>query len=149
MEKLTEGGFLVTKIHQLAQRVFSNLLDEYDIHEITAAQGRILFPLWKHDNLSFQELKKKTLLSKSTLSYFLDQLEEAGFIERIHSEDDKRTIKIKLAVMDRGVKEKFINVSNRMKEIYYMNFSEQQIDGFEDNLNRILHNLMLYDKKKK
>ena len=149
MDKLREGGFLVTKIHQLSQRVFSNLLTEYDIHEITAAQGRILFPLWKQDNLSFQELKNKTLLSKSTLSYFLNQLEEMGFIERIHSEDDKRTIKIKLAVMDRGVKEKFINVSNRMKEIYYMNFSEQQIDGFEDNLNRILHNLMLYDKKKK
>ena len=148
MEKLTEGGFLITKIHQLSSRVFSKLLDEYDIHEITAAQGRILFPLWKQDNLSFQELKKKTLLSKSTLSYFLDQLEEARFIERIHSEDDKRTIKIKLITIDKGVKDKFINVSNRMKEIYYRNFSEQQIDDFEDYLNRILHNLLLYNKKK-
>ncbi|MEJ2293882.1 MAG: MarR family transcriptional regulator [Candidatus Lokiarchaeota archaeon] len=148
MEKLRGGGFLVSRIHQLSQRIFSNLLDEYNIHEITAAQGRILFPLWKQDNLSFQELKKKTLLSKSTLSYFLDQLEEAGYIERIHSVDDKRTIKIKLVTIDGGVKEKFINVSNRMKEIYYKNFSEQQIDDFEDYLNSILHNLTLYNKKK-
>lgn len=148
MEKLRGGGFLVSRIHQLSQRIFSNLLDEYNIHEITAAQGRILFPLWKQDNLSFQELKKKTLLSKSTLSYFLDQLEEAGFIERVHSEDDKRTITIKLITINKGVKDKFINVSNRMKEIYYKNFSEQQIDDFEDYLNSILHNLSLYNKKK-
>jgi DNA-binding MarR family transcriptional regulator len=149
MEELKGGGFLVTKIHQLSQRIFSNLLDKFDIHEITAAQGRILFPLWKQDELSFQELKKKTLLSKSTLSYFLDQLEEAGFIERIHSENDKRIIKIKLVVIDKGVQEKFIGVSNRMKEIYYKNFSEQQINDFEENLNRILRNLMQYNRKKK
>ena len=149
MEKLTEGGFLVTKIHQLSQKVFSNLLDKHNIHEITAAQGRILFPLWKQDNLTFQQLKNKTLLSKSTLSYFLDQLEAAGFIQRIHSEDDKRIIKIKLIPIDEGLKEKFINVSNKMKGIYYHNFSEQELNEFESYLRRILHNLLRYNKKKK
>jgi len=149
MENLRESGFLITKIHQLSQRIFSNLLEEYEIHEITAAQGRILFPLWKDNNLSFQDLKNKILLSKSTLSYFLDQLEEAGFIERIHSEDDKRTINIKLITIDADLKKKFIDVSNKMKQIYYKDFSEQQIDDFESYLRRILQNLMVYNKKKK
>lgn len=149
MEKLRQGGFLVTKIHQLAQRVFANLLEECKIHEITAAQGRILFPLWNKDNMSFQELKKKTLLSKSTLSYFLDKLEEAGFIKRIHSEEDKRIMSIKLIAVDEDLKKKFIEVSNNMKKIYYKDFSEQQIDDFENYLRRVLRNLLVYNKENK
>lgn len=148
MDKLREGGFLVTKIHQLSQRVFSDLLTECDVHEITAAQGRILFPLWKHDNLSFQELKKKTLLSKSTLSYFLDQLEVAGYIERIQSKADKRSINVKLKSVNNELKKKFLDVSNQMKEIYYNKFSEKEIDEFEGYLTRILDNLMINRKKK-
>jgi DNA-binding MarR family transcriptional regulator len=148
MDKLREGGFLVTKIHQLSQRVFSDLLTECDVHEITAAQGRILFPLWKHDNLSFQELKKKTLLSKSTLSYFLEQLEVAGYIERIQSKADKRSINVKLKSVNNELKKKFLDVSNQMKEIYYNKFSEKEIDEFEGYLTRILDNLMINRKKK-
>jgi DNA-binding MarR family transcriptional regulator len=149
MNKLREAGFLITKIHQLSQRIFSNLLEEYEIHEITAAQGRILFPLWKKDNLSFQDLKKKTLLSKSTLSYFLDQLEEAGFIERIQSKSDKRSINVKLKSVNNELKQKFIDVSNQMKEIYYNKFSEKEIDEFEGYLTCILDNLMINNKKNK
>jgi DNA-binding MarR family transcriptional regulator len=149
MEKLRKGGFLVSKIHQLSQQVFSNLLDKWEVNEITAAQGKILFPLWNKDNLSFQELKKKTLLSKSTLSYFLDQLEEAGFIERVHSKSDKRSINIKLTSINEDLKEKFIEVSNKMKEIYYRDFSEQEIDKFEAYLTRILENLTFSNKKRK
>lgn len=149
MNNLRQGGFLVTKIHQLSQRVFANLLEECEIHEITAAQGRILFPLWKKDNLSFQELKKETMLSKSTLSYFLDQLEEAGYIKKIQSKNDKRIIYIKLIRMNEEIKEKFLNVSNRMKNIYYNNFYEKEIDEFEDYLNRVLQNLINYNNKKK
>ena len=149
MEKLRKGGFLVSKIHQLSQQIFSKLLDKCEVHEITAAQGKILFPLWNKDNLSFQELKKRTLLSKSTLSYFLDQLEEAGYIERVHSKSDKRSINIKLTSIDEDLKEKFIEVSNKMKEIYYRDFSEQEIDKFEAYLTRILENLTFSNKKRK
>ncbi|MFX1452007.1 MAG: MarR family winged helix-turn-helix transcriptional regulator, partial [Promethearchaeota archaeon] len=69
-------------------QVFDKLLDDYEISEITAAQGRVMFPLWQNDNISFQTLKKKTILSKATLSYMLDKLEDAGHIERVRSEED-------------------------------------------------------------
>jgi DNA-binding MarR family transcriptional regulator len=59
MEKLRKGGFLITKIRQLSQQIFDKLLKEYKIDEISAAQGRVMFPLWRQDNISFQDLKKK------------------------------------------------------------------------------------------
>ncbi|MFX0010587.1 MAG: MarR family winged helix-turn-helix transcriptional regulator [Candidatus Hermodarchaeota archaeon] len=147
IEKLTEGGFLITKIQQLSQRIFDTLLKEYEIEEITAAQGRVIFPIWQKDNLSFQELKKATLLSKATLSYMLDQLEKGGHIQRIRSQDDKRVIYIKLTKLNKDLMEKFIQVSKGMKDIFYKGFSDNQIATFEENLKKVLDNLTDYKKK--
>lgn len=149
MEKLREGGFLITKIRQLSQRIFNKLLKEYKIDEISAAQGRVIFPLWTQDNISFQDLKKKAMLSKATLSYMLDKLEEAGHIERIPSQDDKRTIKIKLTKKNKVLQDKFLQVSNEMRDIFYKEFSEKEIDEFESYLRRILDNLMKFNKNYK
>lgn len=147
IENLTEGGFLITKIQQLSQRIFDMLLKEYEINEITAAQGRVIFPIWQKDNLSFQELKKATLLSKATLSYMLDQLEKAGHIQRIRSQDDKRIIFIKLTKLNKDLMERFIQVSNGMKDIFYKGFSDNEIAAFEEYLKKVLKNLATYKKK--
>ncbi|MFX1363648.1 MAG: MarR family winged helix-turn-helix transcriptional regulator [Promethearchaeota archaeon] len=149
MEKLREGGFLITKIRQLSQRIFDKLLKDYNMNEISAAQGRVMFPLWQKDNISFQELKKKALLSKATLSYMLDKLEEAGHIKRIRSEEDKRTINIKLTKKDKALQEKFLQVSYKMNEIFYKDFSEKEINEFEGYLRRLLDSLIQISKENK
>ncbi|MFW9973471.1 MAG: MarR family winged helix-turn-helix transcriptional regulator [Candidatus Odinarchaeota archaeon] len=149
MEKLREGGFLITKIRQLSQRIFNKLLEDYKLDDISAAQGRVMFPLWQKDNISFQDLKKKAMLSKATLSYMLDKLEEAGHIERIRSEKDKRTIYIKLTKKNKELQEKYYNVSKEMANIFYKDFSEKEIDEFENYLRRLLETLTTYYEKNK
>lgn len=149
MEKVRKGGFLISKIRQLSERILANLLRQYKAIEINPAQGRIMFPLWQKDNLSFQELKKKTLLSKATLSYMLDSLEEAGYVERVPSQKDKRTINIRLTKKNKDLQEEYLQVSNQMKQIYYKDFSEKEIDEFESYLSRILNNLSDYNEKSK
>jgi len=149
MEKLREGGFLITKIRLLSQQIFDKLLKDYKIDEISAAQGRVMFQLWRQDNISFQDLKKLTMLSKATLSYMLDNLEKAGHIERIRSEEDKRTIFIKLTKKNKELQEKYIQVSLEMKDLFYKGFSEKEIDDFESYLRRLLENLTKYKEKNK
>ncbi len=147
MEKVREGGFLITKIRKLSERIFAKILQDFNVSEISAAQGRVMFPLWQKDNISFQELKKKTSLSKATLSYMLDNLEKAGHIKRISDVNDKRTINIKLTKKNKALQDKFLQVSNEMKDLYYKNFTEEDIDIFEDYLKRILANLTNYSEK--
>ncbi len=151
MEKLREGGFLMSKIRQLSERIFAKLLRDFNVNEINAAQGRVIFPLWQKDNLSFQELRKKTSLSKATLSHMLDSLEEGGHVKRVRLERDKRTINIKLTKKNKALQDKFLQVSNEMRYIFYKDFSEKEIDKFEDYLRRLLDNLTEFsetDKKK-
>jgi len=149
MEKVREGGFLIAKIRKLSERIFAKILQDFNVSEITAAQGRVMFPLWQKDNISFQELKKKTSLSKATLSYMLDNLEKAGHIKRISDANDKRTINIKLTKKNKALQDKFLQVSNEMRDIFYKDFTEEEIDEFEGYLRRLLANLTQYSEKGK
>jgi len=147
MERLREGGFLISKIKQLSDRIFSKLLREYETIEINPAQGRVMFPLWRQDNISFHELRKKTLLSKATLSHMLDNLEKDGYIKRIPSQKDKRTIYIKLTKKNKDLLDRYLQVSSEMKDIFYKDFTEKEIDEFEGYLRRLLDNLREFSEK--
>ena len=147
MEKLSEGGFLISKIHQLSGRIFAQLLKDFNINELTPAQGRIMFPLWRQKNLTFKELLGMTLLSKSTLSKMLYNLEKIGFVKRIQSKDDKRTILIQLSKDSKTFQERYIEVSKEMIKIFYNKFTDKEIHSFENYLVRILENLKMHTIK--
>jgi DNA-binding MarR family transcriptional regulator len=140
MKQQRQGGFLISKIHQLTNRIFTKFLSEYDI-DINSAQGRILFPLWREDGISIAELSKKTALGKSTLTSMLDRLEESGHIKRVHSKEDRRKILIFLTEENKTVSEKYLAVSKKMIDIFYENFSSDEIEDLEKYLERILGNL--------
>lgn len=141
MKILREGGFLVAKIHQVSGRVFAKILRKYGVDEINPAQGRILFVLWKQDEISIVELAKKTQLSKSTLTSMLDRLEKNGYIVRVPSKRDRRIILIKRTDKDKHLENKYIQVSNEMTKLFYRGFTSKEIDDFENHLRRILANL--------
>ncbi len=145
MKEQREGGFLIAKIHQLSNRIFTKKLKEYGLDELNSAQGRIMFVLWREDNISIHELSKKTQLSKSTLTSMLDRLEKAGFIKRVHSSKDRREIIIKLTEKNISLQDKYVDVSKEMTKLFYNKLSEVEIDEFENYLRRILDNLIKID----
>jgi DNA-binding MarR family transcriptional regulator len=136
-----EGGFLIAKIHQVSGRIFAKILKKHGIDQINPAQGRILFALWKKDEIPISELAKKTQLSKSTLTSMLDRLEKAGHITRVRPKKDRRTIMLKLTEKDKYLQKVYSKVSDEMINIFYREFSQEEIDVFEGYLKRVLANL--------
>ncbi len=139
-----EGGFLITQIHHLGRRVFTEILKKHDI-EIGPGQGRILFALWKKDGVPINVLAKRTLLRKSTLSELLDNLEAAGYIKRVQSEEDKRKTLIQLTEASRSLERVYIEVSVEMTNLFYKGFVSEEIDQFEQYLRRVLDNLVVFE----
>ncbi len=142
MKDQREGGFLITKIHQITNRIFKQMLKEYGIKELNPGQGRILFALWQEDNVPIRELSKKTQLTKSTLTTMLDRLENAGYLKRELDEKDERLRRVKLSEKSIKLQKKYVDVSKKMTEIFYGTLTEEEIDEFESYLRRILDNLM-------
>jgi DNA-binding MarR family transcriptional regulator len=136
----SEGGFLLSKVHQLMGRVFNRLLKEHGI-EFNSAQGRILFVLWETDSISITQLAQATKLSKSTLTSMLNRLEEAGHLRREPSPEDRRITLITLTERNRLLRDRYDQVSGEMTELFYKDFSPEEVTAFEDYLRRVLENL--------
>jgi len=146
MEKLREGGLLISKIKQISGRIFDRKLKNYQINDLNTAQGRIIFSLWKNDNITISELAKQTALGKTTLPSMLKRLEKSEYIVMNHDEKDGRRIIVSLSGKSKTVKAGHEAVSGEMLSLFYEGLSEKQIDDFEDILRHILSNLVRYEE---
>ena len=137
---------MVTQIHHLGRRVFSDLLKERGLN-IGPGQGRILFTLWQKDGVPIKELIRKTLLRKSTLSELLDNLESDGHVKRVQSDEDRREVLVELTDKTRKMLNVYIEVSVEMTNVFYKGFQPEEIDKFESFLERVLDNLIKHEEQ--
>lgn len=136
----TKGGFYITQIKQLQDRIFEKMLIENGI-EISGGQGRILFILWKTDKLTISEIGEKTSLAKNTVSVVVDGMVNKGILERNVNPDNRRQTIISLTDYAKSLKEKYEIVSQQMNTLFYQGFSEEEQQQFERYLARILETL--------
>jgi len=146
MKSPSSGGYLISKINQVAGRIFNKMLKDNEI-EINRAQGKIMFALWKKDGITIKELAKETSLSKSTMTPMLDRLEKMGYLLRVPSKTDRRTIQIERTAKDKKMQETYNDVSKEMTEITYKDFTVDEIKEFEDYLVRVFDNLNIHESK--
>ena len=142
----TNGGFYITQIKQLQSRIFERLLLENDI-AISSGQGRILFILWKNDNLTISEISQKTSLAKNTVSIVVDGMVQKGILERNINPENRRQTIISLTEYAKNMKEKYEAVSQEMNTLFYQGFSDKERSEFESYLARILDTLIQTEQK--
>ncbi len=140
MSKKRDGGYLISQIHQLTGRIFSKKLKDYQI-DINHAQGRIIFALWKKDQIPINNLSKETALSKSSLTTMLERLEKSGHLIRKKSETDKRITTVCLTSKSSSLRSDYQKISEDMTDLFYKDFTDNEITQFELFLKRILKNL--------
>ena len=116
------GGFLVTKIKQLGDRIFEKILSEKNIDAFNGAQGRILYVLWQEDGISIRSLSTKCGLAITSLTTMLERMENQGLISRVQSETDKRKTLLFLTEKAHALKGEYDSVSDEMGSIYYKGF---------------------------
>ena len=137
----TKGGFYITQIKQLQDRIFERLLLENGI-EISGGQGRILFILWKTDNLTISEISEKTSLAKNTVSVVINGMVNKGIVERNINPGNRRQTIVSLTEYAKSLQEKYEVVSQQMNMMFYQGFSEKEQTQFEQYLARILETLI-------
>ncbi|MBQ2930297.1 MAG: MarR family transcriptional regulator [Clostridia bacterium] len=137
----TKGGFLISRIKQVGGRLFDRMLAEADIDAFNGAQGRILYVLWQGDGLTISQLSAQTSLANTTLTSMLDRMEQSGLIVRTPSPTDRRALLIRLTDKARALREDYDRISQRMNDLYYLGFTEDEVRQLESYLQRILNNL--------
>ena len=135
------GGYLINQIQKISSRKSNELLKEKNIDEFNGSQGVILYSLWNNKELTIKEIGKITGLAKTSLTSMLDRMEEKGLIRRKDNSEDKRSIKIMLTDKAKELEKDYNDISNKMSNIFYKNFSDKEIDEIEKYLERIISNL--------
>jgi DNA-binding MarR family transcriptional regulator len=136
----TKGGFFITQIKQLQDRIFERLLLENGI-EISGGQGRILFILWKTDCLTISEISEKTSLAKNTVSIVINGMVNKGIVERTINPQNRRQTIVSLTEYAKSLQARYESVSQQMNLLFYEGFSEKEQKQFEQYLARILETL--------
>ena len=136
----TKGGFYITQIKQLQDRIFERLLLENGI-ELSGGQGRILFILWKTDKLTISEISEKTSLAKNTVSVVINGMVNKGIVERTTNPQNRRQAIVSLTDYAKSLQEKYEMVSQQMNLLFHQGFSEEEQRQFEQYLARILETL--------
>ena len=142
-------GFLISQIKQVQSRIFQRLLQESGVEEFNGPQGHILYVLWQKDEVPIVELSQKTGLAKNTLTAMLGRMEEQGLIGRRSAEFDKRQSLIVLTEKARALQGKYDEVSRKMNEIFYRDFTEKEVEKIDQFLDRILLNLEQSERSSK
>jgi mobile rSAM pair MarR family regulator len=137
----TNGGFQISKIKQLGDRVFEKILTAQGIEAFNGAQGRILYVLWQEDGVPIKTIAERCGLAITSLTTMLERMEKSGLIIRQQDSGDKRKILIFLTDKAKALKEDYDAVSDRMSAIFYQGFTEEEIRNFEEHLERIRLNL--------
>lgn len=137
----TNGGFQISKIKQLGDRVFEKILTAQGIEAFNGAQGRILYVLWQEDGVPIKTISERCGLAITSLTTMLQRMEKSGLIIRQQDSGDKRKTLIFLTDKAKALKEDYDAVSDRMSAIFYQGFTEEEIRNFEEHLERIRLNL--------
>lgn len=142
----TKGGFYITQIKQLQERIFERLLLAAGL-SLSGGQGRILFVLWKEEALTVGEISKATSLAKNTVSAVVDGMVRKGILERTINPENRRETIVSLTDCARGMRGKYEEVSQRMNELFYQGFSGEEQQAFEGYLARIRDTLVHEEEK--
>lgn len=137
----TNGGFQISKIKQLGDRVFEKILTAQGIEAFNGAQGRILYVLWQEDGVPIKTIAERCGLAITSLTTMLERMEKTGLIIRQQDSGDKRKTLIFLTDKAKALKEDYDAISDRMSAVFYQGFTEEEIRNFEERLERIRLNL--------
>lgn len=136
-----KGGNYVSQIKRLSDRILEQILAEKNIDAFNGAQGRILYVLWSRDGISLRELADKTGLAPTTLTSMVDRMEKAGLVCRMPDKKDRRKTLLALTSKAENLEQDYKAVSDKMSEIFYKGFSDEEIRTCEAMLARILDNM--------
>ena len=71
----------------------------------------------------------------------IERMEASGLLKKIPAPDDRRKTLLCLTDRARSLKKDYDDVSDRMNDVFYRGFREEEIEKFEADLRRVLENL--------
>lgn len=125
--------FPLYSVSRLITKAYKPFLDKMGI---TYPQYLVLIVLWENDEITINQITEKLLLNTNTLSPMLKRMEKMEIIERNRSEEDERSVIIKLTKKGQELKNKAACIPEELSKVLVTeNIEVSDIMNLKDVLN--------------
>jgi DNA-binding MarR family transcriptional regulator len=137
MSDLTEA---ISYISDLIEKVLEETISQADFTDLTQQQLRYLQVISRMKNPTLTELARELDLTKPTVTVLADKLVEKGYIRRVKSDKDRRSMH--LHIDKKGAKIKALReiAYERMAEIISSGLNETETSILTELLRKIVVN---------
>jgi MarR family transcriptional regulator, organic hydroperoxide resistance regulator len=116
-------------------------LESKGVKGLLPSHGSILACLYKcGGSVQVLEVARWLGRSKSSISELVDRLEEFGYVVKNSNDDDKRGVTVSLTRKGKDFKKHFEEISSRLLETAYKDFTEEEIDALSALLMKLFDN---------
>lgn len=133
--------FLMSQIRTRAFKFLNTRLQARGIRDLSAADGDVLFAVFRHQPLDMQAISRLTLKDKSTITGVVQTLEQKGYLHRQPSASDGRRIEVSLTPKAAKISARLLAISRAFNRRLLKNISAPEAAQLADLLERLLHNL--------
>ena len=131
-------GFLLTDSLRLTRRIAARYFEEYNM---TLAQARALLGVFRWQGIRQVDLADFMEIQPISLARLLDQLAEAGLIERRPDPKDRRAFQLYLTPAAAPMVKLINDASREFQAKALAGFTEEQKEGLLSGLNKLRENL--------
>lgn len=131
---------LISSIRGKAYKFIAEELQVYHIHGIVPSHGGILDALFKEEKLSMKSLSEKIDRDKSTVTTLVRKLIKMGYVKKVKEGSDRRVNYIVLTKKGRELEPVFDDISKKLIERFYADFTKEEKEAAIGILERIHKN---------
>jgi DNA-binding MarR family transcriptional regulator len=132
---------LISEVRGRATKFLEKELVEAGIEGLVSSHGAIISALFRHGGkLRMKEIAELINRDKSTVTYLVNCLHKAGFVERVKGEQDEREFYIVLTPKAWAVEDKINQISQKLVKTAYSGFTEQEQETLMALLERMKNN---------
>ena len=128
---------LIARIREKANRFIMHELKEHGIEGLAPVHGDVLVALFFHNELTMKEIADTVDRKKSTVTTIVEKLVRLGYAEKVKDPEDHRSFRISLTKKGRGLKERLIDISNKLQRKVYKDMPMRERRQLVKSLRRI------------
>ena len=135
-------GYVVYYASKIFQKSFD--LELRNKIGITLTQSKVIFALYLNSGLTQKELADRIGIESPTLVPIIDEMEEAGYVQRKSDTEDRRVKRVYTTPKTDSLWDSMMECAMHIRKIYMKDVSEQEIKSALGIIKTITDNLTTY-----
>lgn len=134
--------YFISKTKMYMEKFIEKKLKENNMGELVSSHGNILTVLYENrgSRLTMKDIATKIGKDKSTVTVLVNKLIKLGYVEKEHSNQDKRIVYISLTLKAIEAQARYNAICSDVKNTAYSEFTKEEKEQFLKLLRKLSDN---------